>query len=348
MCADIQCFVIEAAVLGSKGGRELAGDVTGKERAEFRKQRVKRIKRMIVITCIILLVLPTILSIFLMVKVSSLQRQINDIVESTVAGEEDRDLSPDSSPDESSDFAHAKTNAAGSPASVTASGSAAASDGAVAAEELPALSGPKKVYLTFDDGPGVQTEKILDILKEQDVQATFFVTGKEDAYSKEMYQRIIEEGHTLGMHSYSHLYNKIYGSKKAFSEDFDKIYQLLYDTTGVYPRWYRLPGGSSTDTMKVSLGDLVAVLEAKNVSYVDWNVISPEAMNPKVSKKEMVQQIIANVEEYDTAMILLYDAADRPMSVKALPALIQALKEKKYELLPLEDDTVPIRHTQLN
>lgn len=317
----------------------MAGDATGKEKAEYRKQRVKRIKRMIVISCIIILILPTILSIFLMIKVSSLQRQINDIVQSSVTGEADLD--------ETSDVVHAKGNVPASNAAVTASEGAVVSDGTdsslpVETEKI------KKVYLTFDDGPGVQTEKILDILKEQGIKATFFVTGKEDAYSKEMYQRIIEEGHTLGMHSYSHIYNNIYGSAKAFSEDFEKIYDLLHDTTGVYPRWYRFPGGSSTDTMKIPLGDLVALLEEKNVSYVDWNVISPEALNPNVSKNDMVQKIVTDVDKYDTAIIMLYDAADRPMSVKSLSTLIQELKEKKYELLPLENDTVPIRHAQLN
>lgn len=314
----------------------MASDTTGKDRAEFRKKRVKRIKRFIVVICILLLILPTILSVFLMAKVSSLQRQINDIVGNSVMAKE--------GPDGMSDVAQAKVNDPVSPAAAAASGDAVTSQ----AVEPETTERPKKVYLTFDDGPGVHTERILDILKDQGIKATFFVTGKEDEYSKRMYRRIIKEGHTLGMHSYSHIYNNIYGSSKAFAEDFGKLYQLLYDTTGVYPKWYRFPGGSSTNTRKTSFGELVRILEEKNVSYIDWNVISPEAMNPKVSKKDMIEGVMADVDKYDLAVVMLYDAADRPMSVKSLPALIKKMKEKKYELLPLEETTTPIRHNQLN
>ncbi|MDE6608589.1 MAG: polysaccharide deacetylase family protein [Lachnospiraceae bacterium] len=72
----------------------------------------------------------------------------------------------------------------------------------------------RKVYLTFDDGPSVYTGEILDILKEYDVKATFFVVGKEGEKYEELYKRIVEEGHTLGMHSYSHKYSEIYETEQ--------------------------------------------------------------------------------------------------------------------------------------
>ena len=140
----------------------MAADKTGKERAEYRKRRVKRIKRMIIAFCIALLVLPTILSIFLMVKVSSLQRQINDIVAGTATSQE--------ATGGQSDVVQASVKESVSQTSVTASESAIVSGGGIRATE-------KKVYLTFDDGPGTHTGKILDILKKQGVKATFFVTG---------------------------------------------------------------------------------------------------------------------------------------------------------------------------
>ena len=310
----------------------MAADKTGTERAEYRKRRVKRIKRTIVTLCILLLVLPTILSIFLMAKVSSLQRQINDIVAGRAMDQEE---------DEQSGVVQASVKGSVSHASVAASESAIASGGGIAASE-------KEVYLTFDDGPGTHTGKILDILKKQGVKATFFVTGKEDSYSKKMYKRIVDEGHTLGMHSYSHIYDTIYKSPQAFSADFKKLYQMLYDATGKYPEWYRFPGGSSTGTMKSSLGELVSILEKKNVSYIDWNVITPEAMNPRVSKSEMVDTIMDDVMEYDTAVVMLYDAANRPMTLKALPSLIKKMKQKNYKLLPLDQNVAPVRHNQLN
>ncbi len=309
----------------------MTGDKTRKETRDHRRRRVKRIKRTIITLCIILLVLPTILSIFLMARVSSLQSQINEIISGSA--EETGGV------DEQLDVVQASVKKTVSDASVSASEGAVSSGRAVSAKG-------KKVYLTFDDGPGTQTAEILDILKKEKVKAAFFVTGKEDAYSKKMYQRIVEEGHTLGMHSYSHIYDNIYKSKKAFSADFQELYDLLHDVTGIYPEWYRFPGGSSTKTMKSSLGSLVDVLEKKKVSYIDWNVITPEAMDPKVTKKEMIDGIMSGVAGYDTAVVMLYDAENRPMTVKTLPTLIRKMKQKKYELLPLDQEAVPIRHNQ--
>ena len=85
--------------------------------------------------------------------------------------------------------------------------------------------------LTFDDGPSSNTAAILDTLAQYNVKATFFVVGKEDEESQEMYKRIVNEGHTLGMHSYSHKYSVIYDSLENFEDDFTKIQNYLYDIT---------------------------------------------------------------------------------------------------------------------
>jgi peptidoglycan/xylan/chitin deacetylase (PgdA/CDA1 family) len=221
----------------------------------------------------------------------------------------------------------------------TPSGETAVSPEAVTVEK-------KKVYLTFDDGPGTQTAKILDILKKQNVKATFFVTGKEDDYSKKMYKRIVDEGHTLGMHSYAHIYSELYASKKKFTKDLDKIYNLLYSVTGVYPRFYRFPGGSSATGTDVPIEELIPVLEQKGVEYLDWNVISPDTVNASVSKNKMIAGILEGVAAYDTSIVLFYDVADRPMTVKALPEIIKQLKKQNCELLPVDETTVLIRHNK--
>ena len=110
------------------------------------------------------------------------------------------------------------------------------------------LAGPQdahKVYLTFDDGPSSNTSQILDILKKYNYKATFFVIGKEDEESRELYKRIVEEGHTLAMHSYSHKYNALYDSVDSFDEDFSRIQNYLFEVTGQECLFYRFPGGSS-------------------------------------------------------------------------------------------------------
>ena len=98
--------------------------------------------------------------------------------------------------------------------------------------------------------------------------------------------------------------------------------------------------------MKVSIQELIPILEQKNLSYLDWNVISPEAKNAKVTKKQMVSGILEGVSAYDTSIVLLYDVADKPMTAKALSAIIKELKKENYELLPIDENTVPIRHNQ--
>ena len=117
----------------------------------------------------------------------------------------------------------------------------------------PASEWPTRVYLTFDDGPSLNTEKILDILKHYKVKGNFFVVGTDNPELRKMYRRIVDEGHVLCMHSYSHKYNEIYSSVEAFTDDLDKIYTLLYEETGKEPLIYRFPGGSSNSVSKLPM-----------------------------------------------------------------------------------------------
>ncbi len=290
----------------------MTGDTVGAASAAYRKKRIRRIKKIIIGMIITLLVLPMIISIFLLIKIHSLEREIQKISEEKVRTEQKQ----------TTDIAKAKER-----------------------EALPTKTPEKKkVYLTFDDGPGVKTGKILDILKKENVKATFFVTGKEDASAKKLYKRIVAEGHTLGMHSYSHIYDTVYESKEAFTKDFDKLYEYLYDVTGVYPKIYRFPGGSSTQSTELPIQTFIEVLKEKQIAYLDWNVISPDISNPSVTKKQMVNSIIEGVAQYDTSVVLMYDVADKPMTVKALPSIIKTLKAEDYELLPADENMTLIQH----
>ena len=96
-----------------------------------------------------------------------------------------------------------------------------------------------KVYLTFNSVPGDNTNDILDVLAQYDVKATFFVVGSEEEGAAEIYQRIVNEGHTIGMHSYSNQYSLIYSSTKAFKEDYVKLSDYLYELTGTRSKFYR-------------------------------------------------------------------------------------------------------------
>lgn len=206
----------------------------------------------------------------------------------------------------------------------------------------------KKVYLTFDDGPGSQSGKILDILKKNHVKATFFVTGKEDASSKKIYQRIVKEGHTLAMHSYSHIQDVIYDSKEAFEKDLKQINRCLYEATGVHTKFYRFPGGSSTQNTSLPIQNFIDVLKKNHYLYLDWNVISPDINNANATKEQVVTGVMQGVDAYDTAVVLMYDVADKPMTVKALPSIIKQIKVKNYELLPVDESMILIQHNNGN
>ena len=141
----------------------------------------------------------------------------------------------------------------------------------------------KEIYLTFDDGPSSNTDKILDVLKEYDVKAAFFVVCKTDEQSIRAYQRIVEEGHTLAMHSYSHIYNEIYESKDNFMEDLEMLQEHLYQITGIWPRFYRFPGGSSNTVSSTDMQELAACLKENGITYFDWNIASGDAISGQLA-----------------------------------------------------------------
>lgn len=205
--------------------------------------------------------------------------------------------------------------------------------------------GIRKVYLTFDDGPSSNTGEILDILAEYDVKATFFVVGKEEEKYQPLYKRIVEEGHTLAMHSYSHKYNEIYQSKESFVEDLTKLQEFLYDTTGVWCRYCRFPGGSSNAVSRVDMHELIAYLEEQDMSYFDWNVSSGDASSAYISPEAVVRNSTAGLRQFQEAIILMHDASDKDSTVEALPKLIeqiQAMEDTK--IVPITDETEAIHH----
>lgn len=303
----------------------MTGNTVHAAEAAYRKKRVKRIKKIIVGTAIVLLLLPTIMCLFLLVKVHSLEKQIETITkvsDSGVVKAQEKEVKTTKAPKKAS----------------TAEPTIKPTDDTTT----------KKVYLTFDDGPGSQTGKILDILKKNHVKATFFVTGKEDASSKKIYQRIVKEGHTLAMHSYSHIQDVIYDSKEAFEKDLKQINRCLYEATGVHTKFYRFPGGSSTQNTSLSIQNFIDVLKKNHYLYLDWNVISPDINNANATKEQVVTGVMQGVDAYDTAVVLMYDVADKPMTVKALPSIIKQIKAKIYELLPVDESMILIQHNNGN
>jgi peptidoglycan/xylan/chitin deacetylase (PgdA/CDA1 family) len=201
----------------------------------------------------------------------------------------------------------------------------------------------KKVYLTFDDGPSTYTDDILDILAEYKAKATFFVVGKTDNRSKELYQRIVDEGHTLGMHSYSHQYSKIYNSVEDFEKDFTKLWKLLYDTTGYKPSIFRFPGGSDNMVNKNGMEDFIRYLNDSDIVYFDWNVLNGDATGITYTREELIKNVLEGVDRKDNSIVLMHDAQTKKSTVESLPGLLDKLISEGAQILPLDKDVIPIQ-----
>jgi peptidoglycan/xylan/chitin deacetylase (PgdA/CDA1 family) len=206
------------------------------------------------------------------------------------------------------------------------------------------IEGTRYVYLTFDDGPSTYTDEILDILAQYDVKATFFVCGKENAKYTDIYKRIVNEGHTLGMHSYSHKYSELYSSLDTFKDDTDKLRIFLYENTGVWSKYYRFPGGSSNTVSKVDIHELIQYLEGAEVTFFDWNVSAGDD-RAGANKDTIYSNIVNNVPRFKHCIVLMHDAADKKSTVDALPEIIEAIQAMDDTVIvPITDDTLPVQH----
>lgn len=202
-----------------------------------------------------------------------------------------------------------------------------------------------KVYLTFDDGPSIYTNDILDILDRYQVKATFFVVGKEGTDAEEALQRIVEDGHTLGMHSYSHKYKELYESMDSFTQDFEQIRDYVYQATGVESVYYRFPGGSSNTVSEIDMHEFIDYLESRGVEYYDWNVSSGDGGSMKLPTDTLLENCTKDIDTRDTSIVLLHDSAEKPTTVEALPEIIEnILARPDTVILPITENTRPVHH----
>lgn len=205
----------------------------------------------------------------------------------------------------------------------------------------------KVAYLTFDDGPSCNTFKILDILDKYDVKATFFVIGKSGRDAE--YKAIVARGHSIGLHTYSHNYSKVYASESAFFKELDKISDKIYNLTGVRSNIIRFPGGSSNTVYKKYSSGLMAKLKksvpAKGYYYHDWNVSSGDASGNNIAKTKLINNVKNGCKNKSTVNILMHDTgSSKNTTVEALPAIIEYLLAQGYDIQPITEDSVLIQH----
>ncbi len=201
----------------------------------------------------------------------------------------------------------------------------------------------KVIYLTFDDGPGAYTEKLLDVLKKYNVKATFFVVNTGNI---SLVKRMVEEGHSVGIHSVTHKYQDIYASEEAFMKDLYRMQKIIQDYTGVTTYLMRFPGGSSNKVSAFNPGimkKLVKRVRAGGFQYFDWNVSSSDTSD--LSVDEISENVINGIKRTSKAVVLQHDIYYR--SVSAVEAIIQWGLENGYTFAALEYNS-PTAHHRVN
>ena len=194
----------------------------------------------------------------------------------------------------------------------------------------------KIVYLTFDDGPTyVVTAALLDVLKKQNVKATFFVVGKEIEGKESLLKRIYDEGHGIGLHTYSHNFKKIYSSKEEFINEMIKSSDKIEQITGFAPKIIRFPGGSSKRLNNLFL----QFIHKNNFKIYDWNVNICDGINPNLSAYALFKNSQINKGNKNLAIILMHCNFNNKNTIKALPTIIKYYKDLDYKFKVINKDT---------
>lgn len=196
----------------------------------------------------------------------------------------------------------------------------------------------KTIYLTFDDGPSEETLSILSILEKYDIKATFFLCGSETEQGKAIIKKIADEGHSIGIHSYSHDYNKIYQSPEAFLEDMAKTSKLIEDASGIKPDIYRFPGGSINNYNRSIYMQLIAEITRRGYVYYDWDVSGQDASD-SANWTSIYRNVTNGVKSRDSSIILLHSTKERTVTV--LEDLIIELKNEGYSFDKITNETTP-------
>lgn len=205
--------------------------------------------------------------------------------------------------------------------------------------------GEKIVYLTFDDGPSENTQRVLDVLDQYGVKATFFVTGHEPGH-RDLIGEAYRRGHTVGMHTMTHDYARLYASEDAYFSDLDEVAQVVRDQIGYVPFLVRFPGGAS-NTVSANycpgiMTTLSTDLPARGYQYYDWNVSSGDAAGTNVPADTIVSS--SCVEGYTNIVLLMHDSNTKATTPEALPRIIEYYQERGYEFKALDRSSFVCHH----
>ena len=198
----------------------------------------------------------------------------------------------------------------------------------------------KRVFLTFDDGPSTSvTPYILDLLKQENIKATFFVLGVKAEANPDVLKREYEEGHFIGNHGYSHKYKEIYSSSQAVLDEYNKANQIIRDAIGnqnYNSLVFRFPGGSSGGPYHDFKQQAKELLKQNGIASLDWNALTNGAAGAS-SKEKIMQTFYDTVEGKNSVVLLMHDAADKILTYECLPEMIKYFRDNGYTFQNLYD-----------
>ena len=198
----------------------------------------------------------------------------------------------------------------------------------------------KRVFLTFDDGPSKKvTIPILDLLKQENIKANFFVLGSRVDLYPNIVKRAYEEGHYIANHGYSHQYSQIYASPNSVLEEYNKTNQSVRNAIGnqIYnTNIFRFPGGSVGGIYHDLKSEAKLILEQNNIASVDWNALNGDSEGLR-TEEAMVNRFKETIEGKNSVVILMHDAGDKVKTYNALPQIIEYLKQEGYEFKTFYD-----------
>lgn len=191
----------------------------------------------------------------------------------------------------------------------------------------------KIAYLTFDDGPSNNTHEILDILKQYNIKATFFVLGIQVQVFPETTNRIYNEGHYIANHGYSHKYSEIYQSPEQVLNEFNQCNQIVAKTINV-PEYnshlFRFPGGSVGGKYAELKKQAITLLEQNDILHIDWNSLTGDSEKVNPTEEYLMDNLQKTTEGKNSLVILMHDAQAKKITAETLPKVIEYLQQQGY------------------
>ena len=192
----------------------------------------------------------------------------------------------------------------------------------------------KRVFLTFDDGPSKNvTASILDILKQENVKASFFVLGSRVELYPDIIKREYDEGHFIANHGYSHIYSQLYSSPQSVLDEYNKSLVAIRNAIGEQeynPHLFRFPGGYSGGKYALVKQEAATLLEQNGIMHVDWNALTSDAAGSKTTE-QFLAELDKTVKQHTSVVVLMHDAGTKQATADALPQIIAYFRDRGFE-----------------